>query len=194
MPKTPAGTPLFSPVASKPGALQYVRPWRMIVIVIPLFILFNYMAFFAVFRTEKEAFWEVTPPYLTRLEQQSMKASQEGLWYDTPLVFLCLFLFYLEKLVSVVAKATSVVYRRKGILFQICAICWSIHFYEIGVALRLCRKCNATWMTTLKYLVVILFVGICQLNPLKAECREYVKRERRRRERQRAATGAAPIK
>lgn len=191
LPQTPAASPLSSSYVFPQEKLGYVRPWRTIVIVTPLFLLLNYICFSSIYRTEKENFWDVTPPYLSRLEQQSVKASQDRLWYGTPFSFLCFVLFYFEKIVSATARATSVVYRNKQILFQLCSVCWAIHCYEAGIGLQICRKCNASMLTTFKYLLGIIFGGLCQLFPLKAECKEYGKRERRRRERQRAARPAA---
>lgn len=168
---------------SVPEVLSYVRPWRAVYIVIPFFILLNYLAFVAINRTENEAYWEAYPPYLERLEELRLIASQQGLWYDSPLALLCAFVFYFELGISVIAQLSSFILFRKLFVWHLCSICWAVHFYEVGITLRMCRNANATWQTILKYMLVTLFAGICQLNPLKAEYSQYAKREYRRRER-----------
>lgn len=178
--KVPMNTP-SAPQNSVPEVLSYVHPWRAVYIVIPFFLLLNYLAFFAIHRTEEEAYWEVYPPYLERLEQFRLTVNRQGLWYDSPLTLLCVLVFYLEKGISVIAQFSSFIFVRKLIIWHLCSFCWAIHFYEVGITVRMCRNANATWSTTLRYALITIFSGVCQLSPLKEEYSAYTKREYRRR-------------
>lgn len=175
VPPTPGSVP-------PPEQLAYVYPWVFFIVVAPAFLLFNYMAYFAADRVEGEVYWTTKPAYLTGLEKQSMLASRSNHWSAGPLSLVCLVCFYFEEMVSVIAAYLSMVLVRKALLSQLCTLCWIIHFYEVGLCFKTCRQCHATWATTLKYMLATSLGGIAQMKTMNAEVNEYVKRERRRRD------------
>eukprot|EP00796_Vickermania_ingenoplastis_P010027 gene10027-7004_t len=162
--------------------LEYKRPLSIAYIYIPLVFFLAYV-YHASNRVEAEEFWYFKPDYLIRLEKLGKEASRDGEWFATPVAVLCLLLFYLERVMAYVAETARFVYRRKSVLRYMLQMPFLFNFFDAGTAVRHCRACNATLLTSIKYICASLLGGFTQRATLLEAVEEYLKAERRRRER-----------
>eukprot|EP00796_Vickermania_ingenoplastis_P010028 gene10028-7005_t len=164
---TSVGTP-----SAAPEALRYVAPWASFHFVAAAFLLFNYLAY-AASQVEQEDYWNVRPSYLSILQEQSQEATRDGVWFAQLLHYVYLALFYFEEVVAAVGAFGGVLFPSKVFLYGTLCAAWIIHFYEMGVCFSICRRCNATLWTTVRYMSATATGGICQLTPLRREAKAY---------------------
>lgn len=152
--------------------IAYDRPWAVFVPTVIAFGLLNYLA--CCTRVNAEGTDLVLPPYAQRAADYRTTALANG---ETTLPASVMApLLFEETCMGLLFRMGSRLFGGMNGIQMLLVVVWFIHFFELGMCVRICVACRATPWTTLRYAFCTITAGFAQLIPLMHARQAYLAR------------------